>query len=115
MVSCLEYDEAVLPMIGTYESNIVNVDGPFIISVTADYGDNVWIEAPFDGEFWTTIYADIDNEDEEVKNIDIDFQEISPGEFISGSGIYFQNSIQLDYIISYRDVDFEYTLVGSKF
>lgn len=114
LLACAEYDEDILPIVGTYDSNIINVDGPFLISVSSDYGDNVLIEAPFDGIFWSTIEADIDDEEEDRKRIDIDYQEISPGEFLYGQGVYYFNSIQLDYTIEYRGTISDYTLVGTK-
>lgn len=114
ILSCEEYDQDILPVVGVYEANLVGSAGPFSVSILSDVGDDILIEAPFDGDFWSVIDADIDDKEEDRKFIDIREQEISPGEFISGNGVYFDNSIQLEYTIDFRGRRTDYYLVGSK-
>jgi hypothetical protein len=115
IISCERYQEQVLPVVGVYEANIVGVNGPFSISVSADFGNNVLIDAPFDGENWSVIEARVRDDWEIEKEIIIRDQRIDDGVRIRGRGIFFDYSLQLDYTITVDGVRENYTLVGTKF
>ena len=106
--SCEKYDEFVLEITGLYEGNVVGITGPHTLSISYDRGDNIVIEAPFDGFVWSYIYADVDHQEDRLKEIDIYEQEIGPGIFIWGEGSYFDGTLQLDYSIDfgYEIIDF---------
>lgn len=114
LTSCERYDDEVLPVIGVYEANVVGVSGPFSVSISVDHGDNIRIDAPWDGENWAVLDADVDNEFEFEKRIKIFDQEIGDGVRIWGDGIFFDYTIQLDYTIRIDGVKYNYTLVGTK-
>jgi len=68
MVSCTDkYNEDVFLVAGIYEANVVGVSGPFLISVLVDHGNDILIDAPFDGEYWYVVEAHINNEEEIIK------------------------------------------------
>ncbi len=114
IISCERYDPEVLPVVGVYEANVVGVDGPFSISVSADGGNNVLIDAPWDAENWAVLEARIRNEFEYEKEIRIREQVVEDGVSIAGEGIFFDYSIQLDYSIWVDGIRQDYTLVGTK-
>ena len=114
-VACEPYDEDILPLVGSYEGSIIGLTGSFDMAVSTSGGDNIRIDAPFDGFDYYVIDADIDNEEQFRKEIDIDFQEIAPNVYIEGRGVYFDNSIQLDYTIEDSFGAFDFTLVASQF
>lgn len=113
--ACEQYDEDVLEMTGIYEGNVVGVSGPHTISVSYDRGDDIVIEAPFDGFVWTQVYADVDDQEDNVKDINIYEQEIGPGVFIWGDGSYFQGTLQLDYTIDFGRELVDFRLLASQF
>lgn len=115
MISCERYQQEVLPVVGVYEANIVGVNGPFSISVSSDFGYNVLIDAPWDGENWSVIEARVRNEWELDKDIIIRNQRLEDGVRISGEGIFFDYSLQLDYTLTVDGVRENFTLVGTKF
>lgn len=115
LTACEEYNEDILPIVGSYEANIIGVSGPFNMAISTTGGDNIRIDAPFDGIDYFLVDADIDNEQERRKEIDIDYQEIAPNVFIEGRGVYFDFSIQLDYTIEDPSGVYDLTLVGSQF
>lgn len=115
LFSCEEYDQDILPIVGSYEANIIGITGPFNMAISTTGGDNIRIDAPFDGFDYYLVDADIDDEEELRKEIDIDYQEIAPNVFIEGRGVYFDNSIQLDYTIEDPTGVYDLTLVGSQF
>ena len=113
--SCTEkYLEEVLTVAGNYDANIVGVSGPHLISVSIDHGTKIFIDAPFDGEFWDIIEAKVKNELDEIKDIKIPDQEIYQDVYIEGSGIYFDYTIQLDYTLEVDGTKYNYSIVGSK-
>lgn len=112
--SCEKYRDDVLPVAGVYEANVIGIAGPFSMSISIDHGDNILIEAPFDGEHWEVIVADIDTEYGEHMDIDIDHTELSSHVFIDGDGFYLNGDIQLDYDITIDGISRHYTIVGSK-
>lgn len=115
LFACEPYDEDILPIVGTYEASIIGVTGGFDMAISTTGGDNILIDAPFDGFDYFLVDADIDDKEEWRKEIDIDRQEISPGVFIEGRGVYFDFTIQLDYTIQDPFGVFDFTLVGSQF
>lgn len=115
LFACEEYDEDILPIVGSYEANIIGVTGPFNMAISTTGGDNIRIDAPFDSFDYALVDADIDNEEEWRKEIDIDWQEIAPNVFIEGRGVFFDYSIQLDYTIEDPTGRYDFTLVGSQF
>ena len=50
--SCEKYDECSIPVVGVYEAYIVGVAGPFEITISIDYGDNIEIDAPWLEDNW---------------------------------------------------------------
>lgn len=112
--SCEKYDSDTFEIAGVYEASIVGINGAFNMPISIEYGDDIIIEAPFDGTVWDIVYADVDCNDCEVKDIDIEYQELENGVFISGTGAYSYGTIQLDYEMSIFDEEFYFTLIGTK-
>lgn len=115
LFACEPYDEDILPIVGSYEANIIGLTGSFDMAISTTGGDNIRIDAPFDGFEYFVIDADIDDEEEWRKRIDIDRQEIAPDVYIEGRGVFFDYSIQLDYTIEDFSGEYDFTLVGSQF
>jgi len=115
LFACEPYDEDILPIVGTYEASILGVTGPFNMAISTTGGDDIRIDALFDGFDFYLVDADIDNKEEFRKEIDINYQEIAPNIFIEGRGVYFDYSIQLDYTIEDPTGVYDLTLVGSQF
>ena len=113
--SCEQYDEDVLEMTGIYEGNVVGVTGPHTMSVSYDRGDEIVIEAPFDGFIWTQVFADVDDQEDRVKDIDIYEQQIGPGIFIWGDGSYFNGTLQLDYTIDFGFEIIDFRILATQF
>lgn len=114
LASCEKYDEDILPIVGVYEAHISGVAGPFSMNITANYGDNVKIDAPWLDDNWVVIDADIDEEDHFTKEINIHEQDIDDGLRIYGEGVFQDYSIQIDYTIVDGNDLYHYTLVGTK-
>lgn len=114
LLSCQDYDQDLIEIAGVYEASVVGVATPFSMVVSADYGDNILIEAFFDGEIWDVVEADVDCLDCDVKDISIPFQNLERDVFIEGEGFYSDFTIQLDYRMTIFGVVYDYTLVGSK-
>ena len=114
ITSCEKYDEDFFQITGIYDARVVGLTGPHDIGISYDNGDNIVIEAPFDGFVWIAVYADVDNQDEAVKQIDIHWQEIGPGIFIEGEGAYLNGSLQLDYTIDFTTEIIDFRIVGSQ-
>ncbi|WP_235297865.1 hypothetical protein [Portibacter marinus] len=114
IISCEKYDEEILPVVGVYEANVVGVSGPFSISVSSDRGNRILIDAPWDGENWAVLEARIRNEHEWDKDIVIREQWLADGVTLVGEGIFFDYSIQLDYIIWIDNIRHDFTIVGTK-
>lgn len=112
--SCEKYREDILPLAGVYEANVVGVSGPFSVSISVDYGNNVLIDAPWDGEIWSVIEAHIRNEGLYRKIIRISAQNIGDGVRIWGEGIWYDYTFQLEYTIRIDGINYDYTLIGSK-
>jgi hypothetical protein len=114
LVSCEKYQDEVLPVVGVYEANVLGVGGPFSISISVDYGDNLLIEAPWDGEVWDLVEANLQNEFDFKKFIRIRDQRLADGVRIWGEGVFYDYTIQLDYTIRIEGVSEHYTIVGTK-
>ncbi len=114
LVSCEKYQDEVLPVVGVYEANVLGVAGPFSLSVSVDYGDNLRIEAPWDGEVWDIVEANLQNEADFKKFINIRDQRLDEGVRIWGEGVFYDYTIQLDYTIRIDGVSEHYTIVGTK-
>lgn len=112
--ACEKYDEDIMPIVGVYEAHISGVAGPFSMNITAHYGDNIRIEAPWLDDNWYIVDADVDDKEYYLKDIDIPNQQIGDGLRIYGEGVFQDFSIQLDYTIVDGDDLYHYTLVGSK-
>jgi hypothetical protein len=113
--SCQNIDEDIIPVVGIYRAHVLGVAGPFDLIIGTDGGDNVIIEAPFDGIDWYTIIADIDNQNESIMDININNQEISAGTKMKGSGFFKNGTIELKYTITVEGKRSDYTIVGTKF
>ena len=113
-VSCEKYEDEILPMVGVYEANVVGVGGPYSVSISIDFGDRLTIDAPWDGEIWDAIDAEVRNQYDYKKEIIIYEQELEPGVFIWGEGVFYDYTIQLDYTIEVDNIKYGYTLVGTK-
>lgn len=112
--ACQDINENVIPLVGTYEGHVMSIAGPFSFNVAYDTGDDLIIEAPFDGIEWLSIYVDIDDEEQDLKFIDIPSQNLGPDIEIWGDGFYFEESIQLEYTIRFGNFEEDYTLIGTK-
>lgn len=114
LASCTGVDEEILPVVGVYRSHILGVAGPFDLIVSSDRGDDVLMEAPFDGLDWYVLRADIDDQGPGVMDIDIPSQQIGNGIRISGGGFYSDGTIELEYRIDYGDEKLYFKLIGTK-
>jgi hypothetical protein len=113
--SCEKYEENTMQVVGNYEASIVGVAGPFTMTIAADYGDNIIIEAPWLDDNFTLVEADLDEEEYYYRmDIDINKQDIGDGLYIYGDGVYQDFSIQIDYTIEDGNDLYHYTLVGTK-
>jgi len=112
--SCQEIDENILPVVGIYRAHVVGVAGPFDLIISTDRGDDVIIEAPFDGFDWYTLKADIDNQTERTMDININNQQIAPFTDIKGTGFFRDGTIELRYSINFDGDIVHFKLVGTK-
>lgn len=83
---CYDIDEEILPVVGIYRAHIVGVAGPFDLVISTAGGDDVIIEAPFDGDFWYTVRSDIENQDERIMDFRIGNQQIDRDINMRGKG-----------------------------
>lgn len=114
--SCeIEPDQEVLPVLGVYDGHIIGLAGPFSMSIAASGGDDITIDALFDGIDYFVIEADTDCDNEDYIDIDINSQFIDDVSEIYGDGFYFDGTIQLDYSIRVRDMVYNYQLIASKY
>jgi len=112
--SCNEIDENILPVVGIYRAHVVGVAGPFDLIISTDQGDDVIIEAPFDGFDWYTIKADVDNQTERTMNFSITNQNIASFTDMKGTGFFRDGTIELRYSINFDGETVNYKLVGTK-
>lgn len=113
-LACQDYNDDIFEIAGVYQANIIGETGTFEMPISVDFGDNITIEAPFDGEVWDIVTADIDCTDCEIKDIDIEPQRLDNEVFIEGTGAYSYGTIQLDYVMEIFGDEFYFTLVASK-
>ena len=114
LVSCQEVDDDILPVIGVYEAHVVGIAGPFSINISSAGGDDILIDAPFDGENWEVVRADIDETDRLRWDIDIRRQSLAPGVEIWGDGFYYNGVIQLDYTIQFFGENFDFRMLAEQ-
>lgn len=112
--SCSSIDEEILPAVGIYRAHVVGVAGPFDLIVSTDQNDNVIIEAPFDGDEYYTINADLDIEPDGKMDIKIGNQEIDLGKHLSGSGFILNETLEIRYELECDGRDTKYKIVGTK-
>lgn len=112
--SCSTIDEDVIPYVGIYRGHIVGVSGPFDVIVSTDRGDNILIEAPFDGDIWDVITADIDHPNDPIVDVQIDRQSLDSQTQIQGEGFFSGPVLELRYSINFRGDVRHFKLVASK-
>lgn len=112
--SCDVIDERIYPVVGVYRAHVLGVAGPFDLIVSTDRGDNILIEAPFDGFEWFIVRADIDNQDKSVMEIDIPAQDVGGGIRISGDGFYHDGTVELSYTVDYGGGKERFKLIGTR-
>lgn len=113
--SCQKYDEAILPMVGTYEAIIFGNSGTYNIGVSSGYGSDIFIDAPWDAQIFDEIEAEVKDKDSYRKRIKIKRQELEPGIEIWGEGVFYDYTIQLDYSIDFGGLVYDYTMVANKY
>ncbi|MBK8621923.1 MAG: hypothetical protein IPN79_09205 [Saprospiraceae bacterium] len=113
LFSC-QVDEEIIPLVGIYRAHVLGVAGPFDLIISSDRGDNVLIEAPFDGVNWAITEADIDDKDLTVKDIDILSQQIYTTATIKGDGFFSGNTLELEYCIKEANDCLTYKIVATK-
>ena len=106
-------DEEVIPVVGIYRTHVLGVAGPFDLIISTHTGDNVLIEAPFDGENWMIVEADLDDKDERVIDIDIPKQTPENNMTIKGDGFYSDRTLELSYCIIQNGIKKDYTIAVS--
>ncbi|MBP9194316.1 MAG: hypothetical protein KBF57_06495 [Saprospiraceae bacterium] len=114
LFSCQDIDDEILPILGVYDAHVVGINGPFSINVSAAGNDDILIDAPFDGEFWSVVRADIDETDRLKWDIDIYRQSIAPGVEIWGDGFYYDGTLQLDYTMQFFGENFDYRMLAQQ-
>jgi len=113
-ISCENYNEDVFEVVGSYDTSIIGLPGSFDMIVASDSGDNILIEAPFDGSVIDVISADLDCVTCEFKEIDIERQELDGNIKIWGRGLYSYGTIQLDYEMDIDGVRSTFIMIGSR-
>ena len=112
--SCFVIDENILPVVGIYRAHIVGVAGPFDLIISTDRRDDVIIEAPFDGDYWYTLKADIDDQTKRIIDIDIHSQQIDQGIMIKGDGFFVNGTLELRYTMKFGSETVNFKLVATK-
>ncbi len=107
-------DEEVIPVVGIYRAHVLGVAGPFDLIISTHTGDNILIEAPFDGENWMIVEADLDDKNKRVIDIDIIKQTPENNVTIKGDGFYSDLTLELSYYLIQDGVRRDYTIVASK-
>ena len=114
LVSCSGIDEQIVELAGVYDAQVVGVTDYFTLSVSIDRGDNIIIDAPFDGEVWVLVEADIDDKDSKIKDIEIFEQSLGPFISIKGDGFYRDGVMQLDYEMNSDGRIERFRIIASK-
>ena len=114
--SCqIDPSDEVLPIIGVYDGHITGLSGPFRMSVSANGGDDILIDAPLDGFDYFVIEADTDDEGDAFIDLDINRQWVDDISEIWGDGFYFDGTLQLDYTIRTGNTRYDYQLIATKY
>jgi len=114
-IACEDYNERLVPLIGVYDGQVVGVSNLFSFSVSLDAGDDVLIDAPFDGLNYTVLDVRVNRQEEEIMELEFCDQALDSNAFICGSGIYSFGTLQLDYEIDNGLFVETFTLVATKF
>lgn len=114
MTACQDIDDDILPIIGVYEAHVTGISGPFSIDISAAGNDDILIDAPFDGEIWSVVRADIDETNRLKWDIDIHRQSLGPGVEIWGDGFYYDGTLQLDYTMQFFGENFDFRMVAQQ-
>ena len=113
LISCERYQDELVPLVGVYEGIIVGEPGAFTMSVAVE-GNDLIIDAPFDGFSFSIINANVRNEDEDIIDLDFCGQQIHPDVVICGDGFFNFGDIQLWYELDYGFGVEEFVLVATK-
>lgn len=114
LISACRPDERVVPLVGVYRAHIQGLAGPFDLIVSTHQGDNVLIEAPFDGNSWTIIEVDVDDHLQNIVDLDILKQDIYFDAVIHGDGFFSNNTLELEYCIKEGGNCTWYKIVATK-
>ncbi len=115
LANCNGIDEESLTLLGNYKARIINQKSSFAMTVFENKG-KIMIEAPFDGDVWSSIEIDIRDKGMTLWELEIDKQEIAADISIEGAGYFIEESeLQLDYIIKIGKERYNYTLIGNKY
>jgi hypothetical protein len=101
-------------MVGIYDGKLVGDNQFFDVVISLDRGDDLRIEAPFDGEIIDLAIVDVDCVDCDVKELSIDDQFLDQDVSIVGSGFYSFGSIQLDYTMYIFGDTYDFSLVAER-
>lgn len=112
-MGCEEYDDALVPLVGVYEGVLVGEPGVFTMSVSVE-GNDLIIDAPFDGFTFGIIESNVRNEEQEIIDLDFCGQELYPDVFICGDGFYNYGDIQLSYELDFGFGIEEFIIVATK-
>ncbi len=113
-ISCEEYNDHLTEMVGIYDGKLVGDNQFFDVVISLDRGDDLRIEAPFDGEIIDLAIVDVDCVDCDVKELSIDDQFLDQDVSIVGSGFYSFGSIQLDYTMYIFGDTYDFSLVAER-
>lgn len=111
--ACDPLDEELVPMVGVYEGHLVGISGPFSMNIFLD-GNDLFMEAPFEGFEYSVIEVDVNNKDQEIVDFEFCNQDIGFDLTACGDGIFSNGSLQLDYEIDNGSFVERLTLVASK-
>ncbi len=114
LVSCQEYNDYLVEMVGIYDGRLVGDNQIFDVVVSIDNRDDVRIEAPFDGEIIDLAVVDVDCVDCEIKELNIEEQYLDENVSIIGSGFYSFGTIQLDYTMYILGDAYDFSLVAVR-
>ena len=112
--SCSSMDEEILPAVGIYRAHVVGIAGPFDVIISTDRNDDVVIEAPFDGDEYYTIYADLDINEGGKMDVEINDQQIAVEKHLRGNGFILNGTIQINYTLECDGINTKYKIVGTK-
>lgn len=114
LVSCQEFNDGLVEMVGIYDGRLVGENQIFDVVISIDGGDDLRIEAPFDGEIIDLAIVDVDCVDCDVKELNINEQYLANDVSIVGNGFYSFGAIQLDYTMYIFGDTYEFSLVADR-